>query len=89
MATNAQGKRAFIQILRLMETFDEALVADAVDRAIKLGTISFDAVKQLVVAYVERRPENLDLAAYPHLARTQVRATRAADYNALTGGMAA
>lgn len=70
-----------------METFDEALVAEAVDRAIKLGTISFDAVKQLVVARIERRPANLDLQAYPHLPQAKVQATRAADYGALTGGL--
>ena len=73
MATNAQGNRAFIQILRLMETFDEALVADAVDRAIQLGTISFDAVKQLVIARIERRPANLDLKAHPHLPKVTFR----------------
>lgn len=87
MATEAKGKREFIQVLRLMETFDEALVAEAVDRAIKLGTISFDAVKQLVVARIERRPANLDLQAYPHLPQAKVQATRAADYGALTGGL--
>ena len=89
MATEAKGKREFIQVLRLMELFDEAIVAGAVNRAIKLGTISFDAVKQLVVARVERRPANLDLDAYPHLPQAKVKATRAADYNALTGDMAA
>ena len=89
MATNAKGKREFIQVLRLMELFDEAVVAEAVSRAIQLGTISFDAVKQLVVARVERRPANLDLDAYPHLPQPQVQATRAADYSALTGGMTA
>ena len=73
MATEAKGKREFIQVLRLMELFDEAIVAEAVNRAIKLGTISFDAVKQLVVARVERRPENLDLDAYPHLPQAQVK----------------
>ena len=88
MATNAKGKREFIQVLRLMETFDEALVAEAVERAIKLGTISFDAVKQLMVARIERRPANLDLDAYPHLQQAKVQATRAADYGTLTGGIA-
>lgn len=89
MATEAKGKREFIQVLRLMELFDEASVAEAVNRAIKLGTISFDAVKQLVFTRVEQRPANLDLEAYPHLPQPQVQATRAADYSALTGGMAA
>jgi hypothetical protein len=60
-----RGKKEFIQILRLMEVFPEALVAGAVTDAIHMGAIGFDAVKQLVVARVEQRPPRLNLAAYP------------------------
>ena len=62
-----RGKREFIQILRLMEVFSETIVANAALDAIRLNAIGFDAVKQLVVARVERRPARLDLAAYPYL----------------------
>ena len=51
-----RGKREFIQALRL-----KMLVAAAALDAIRLGAISFDAVKQLVIAKVEHRPANLDL----------------------------
>ena len=51
-----KGKREFIQVLRLMEVLDPNLVALAVARAIKLGALSFDAVKQIAVARLERRP---------------------------------
>jgi len=78
-----RGKREFIQVLRLMEVFEQDRVADAVSDAIRLGAISFDAVKQLVLCRIERRPPRLDLTAYPHLPRTHVRTTRAADYAAL------
>jgi len=78
-----KGKRAFIQVLRLMEVFEQDLVAHAVIQAIRLGAISFDAVKQLAVAHFERRPPRLDLETYPHLPRTNVETTRAADYAAL------
>jgi len=44
---------------------------------------SGDAVKQLAVAHIERRPPRLDLETYPHLQRTNVETTRAADYAAL------
>ena len=77
------GKREFIQVLRLMEVFEQDLVAGAVSQAIRLGTISFDAVKQLAVARIERRPPRLDLDAYPHLPRATVQTTRAASYAAL------
>ena len=78
-----RGKREFIQVLRLMEVFEQDLVAGAVSQAIRLGTISFDAVKQLAVARIERRPSRLDLDAYPHLPRATVQTTRAASYAAL------
>jgi hypothetical protein len=85
----ARGKREFVQVLRLMETFDQNRVADAVKDALKLGAPSFDAVKQLILCRIERRPPRLNLAAYPYLPKAAVRATRAADYTALLGKEAA
>ena len=80
---SARGKREFIQVLRLMETFDQNLVADAVKDALRLGAPSFNAVKQLILCRIEKRPPRLDLAAYPYLPKAAVRATCAADYTAL------
>ena len=87
MAT--RGRREFIQVLRLMELFTIEDVTAAVRSALSLSAISFDAVKQLVLARIERRTIKLNLTAYPHLPRTEVRATRAADYLALTTARAA
>jgi hypothetical protein len=84
-----RGKREFIQVLRLMEVFSEVIVAAAALDAIRLGAIGFDAVKQLVIAKVERRPANLDLGHYPHLPVASVKTTLAADYMALVSGRAA
>jgi len=83
-----KGKREYIQVLRLMELFAQPIVAAAVADTIKLGAISFDAVKQLVLAKVERRSPQLDMAAYPYLPRPAVATTRAADYAALLDGAA-
>jgi transposase len=84
-----RGKREFIQVLRLMEVFDKDLVADAVKNAIKLGVPGFDAIKQLILCRIERRPAHLDLDSYPHLPKPSVGKTRAADYSALLEGAAA
>ena len=46
-------------------------------------TISFDAVRHLVLCRIERRPPRLDMANWPHLPLAQVRTTRATDYMAL------
>ena len=84
-----RGKREFIQVLRLMEVFPETIVATATTDAIRLGAISFDAVKQLVIAKVERRPATLNLNDYPYLPAANVKMTSAADYMALVSGRAA
>jgi hypothetical protein len=72
-----RGKREFIQVLRLMEVFSETIVAAAALDAIRLGAISFDAVKQLVIAKIERRHANLDLCDYPYLPVANVKTTSA------------
>ena len=84
-----RGKREFIQALRLLEVFPEAIVTAAALDAIRLGAVSFDAVKQLVIAKLERRPANLDLSAYPYLPKASVKTTAAADYMVLLEGRAA
>jgi hypothetical protein len=49
-----RGKREFIQVLRLLEVFPLQLVGAAVLDAIRLRAISFDAVKELVLARAGR-----------------------------------
>ena len=57
--------------------------------AIRLGAISFDAVKQLVIAKVEHRPANLDLGLDPYLPAANVKTTSAAYHMVLVSAMAA
>jgi transposase len=80
-----KGKRECIQVLRLLETFTLAEVERAIDDALRMGTISFDAVKHLLLCRIEQRPARLDLENYPHLPLAQVATTAAADYLALLG----
>ncbi len=61
------GWREFIQVLRLMEDFHQHQVEQAVSEALRLGAISFDAVKMLLLARLENRPARLDLTFYPYL----------------------
>jgi transposase len=83
------GSREYVQVLRLMETFDLAEVARAIEDALQLGTIGFDAVKHLLLCRIERRPPRLDMQNYPHLPLAQVRTTQASDYMELLGGVSA
>ena len=82
---NKGGKREYVQVLRLMETFRLEEVTQAVEQALHLGTVSFDAVKHLLLCRIEQRPPQLDLELYPHLPPAQVRTTQASEYMALLG----
>ncbi len=81
-----QGKREFVQILRLMETFSLEDVHAGIDAALERGTIGFDAVKHLVLCRIERRPPRLDMTVYPYLPRAHVAATSPAAYMSLLSG---
>ena len=78
-----RGKREFIQVLRLLEAMPLEVVTAAVTQAIQLGAAGFDAIKLIALARIEHRPARLDLAAYPHLPKMDVKTTRAADYAGL------
>ena len=84
-----RGKREHVQALRLLETFSQQEVAAAVKDAIRLGAVSFDAVKHLVLCRLEGRPPRLDLELYPYLPRIRVGTTSAKDYMSLLSGRAA
>ena len=66
-----RGKREFVQVLRLMENFRNEEVYEGVRDALRLGAISFDAVKHLVLCRIEGRPQRLDLQPYPLPAQGQ------------------
>jgi hypothetical protein len=80
------GRREFIQVLRLMEDFQQHQVEQAVTQALGLGAISFDAVKMLLLAHLENRPARLDLNFYPYLPAASVGATDPRAYLALIAG---
>ena len=55
-----RGKREFVQVLRLLESFKLEEVHAAVRNALRLGALSFDAVEHLVLCRLEGRPPRLD-----------------------------
>ena len=84
-----RGKWEFVQVLRLMESFRLEEVRSAVKDSIRLGALSFDAVKHLVLCRLEGRLPRLDLELYPYLPRVRVSATSAGDYMTLLSRRAA
>ncbi len=80
------GKREYVQILRLLESFEIGHVQAAVKQALSLGAIGYDAVKHLVLCRIEKRPPRLDLDIYPYLPKAMVETTNPASYKVLMPG---
>ena len=80
------GKREYVQILRLLETFEIGHVHGAIKQALSLGAIGYDAVKHLVLCRIEKRPPRLDLDIYPYLPKALVETTNPASYKVLMSG---
>ena len=77
------GAREYISVLRLHEAFRPEQVHAAVVAALRLRAMSYDAVKQCLLAALEGRPAKLDLTHYPHVPQTDVAMTNPAAYNDL------
>lgn len=82
-----QGKREFVQVLRLLEVFAVDDVAAGVCAAIDRGVIGFDAVKHLVLCRIERRPPRLDMNVYSYLPHASVAITSPRTYLDLLSGV--
>ena len=78
-----KGKREYVQVLRLLESFEMAHVHGAIKQSLELGAIGYDAVKHLVLCRIERRPPRLDLDIYPYLPKALVETTKPASYMSL------
>lgn len=72
--------------MRLLERYEAEALHLAVRDALRMEVISFDAIKQLVLCRVERRPPRLDLDVYPFLPRTNIATTSASSYMSLLAG---
>ena len=82
-----RGKREFVQVLRLLETFSRQEVHSAVRDSLRLGALSFDAVKHLVLCRPEGRPPRQDLELYPYMPKARVSTTCTKDYMSLLSSL--
>ncbi len=80
------GRREYVQVLRLLETFKLTDVHAGVKDALRLGAIGSDAVKHLVLCRIEQRPPRLNLDVYPYLPGARVLKTSAREYMGLLTG---
>src|ERR1700738_4611457 len=81
------GRREFIQVLRLMEDFHQHQVEGAVSEALRLGAISFDAVKVLLLARLEKRAARAGADVFPYLPAATVGATDPRAYLGLVANL--
>ena len=84
-----KGKREFVQVLRLMETFTLDDVAAAVRDAIERGAVGFDADKTSRSVPHRTAPATARLDVYPYLPKATVATTSARSYMDLLAGVAA
>ncbi len=84
-----KGKLEFIQTLRLLEIYTVTEIEISIEEALRLQTISVDAVKMLADSLREKSTPNLDLSQYPHIPNVQVKQTQVSDYMFLLEGSAA
>ena len=85
-----RGKREYVQVLRLLETFSQQEVHAAVKDALRLGAISFDAVNHTCscVGWRGGRP-GWTWSCIPTCPGSRVSTTSAGDYLTLLSGRAA
>ena len=81
-----KSKREYVQIMRLLETFEMDHVHGALRQTLELGAIGYDAAKNLVLCRIERRTPRLDLDIHPYLPRARVQTTQPASYMSLVPG---
>lgn len=81
-----KGTREFIKILRLLENASISQLAGAIQQALAIGAISYDAVRVILQARQEQPVGLFSLDGRPHLKLVQVRSPDLAAYRALAGG---
>ncbi|WP_166822094.1 IS21 family transposase [Thalassoroseus pseudoceratinae] len=82
----SQGRREFIQVLRLLETYSLKTLADALDRALKIGAFTVDAIRLLAECSQEQPAKWFRLDGRPHLQGHDVPLPKLNVYATLTSG---
>ena len=71
-ANPSGGTRAYIRVLRLLESYDLARLTSAVEKALRLGLVDADAVRLVLDRQAEQPAQRFDLAGRPTLSSVRV-----------------
>jgi hypothetical protein len=83
------GTRQFIKVLRLLETASLEQVSDAVEQALRINTLSVDAIRLILQQRHEQPVGLFCLDGRPHLKSVQIQLPDLQAYRCLlTGGAA-
>ena len=82
-ADDRHGTRAFIRVLRLLETHSLAQLTDAVDYALDIGIEDPDSIRLVLEHRADRPTELFRLDGRPHLAGVRIPPTDVAAYASL------
>ena len=77
------GKREYVKILRLLETYKLEEVTQAIESALKMGSVSYEAVLHCILRLTEELPETIDLSGRDHIPHVRVLTTSSKDYDGL------
>ena len=80
-----EGTREYIRVLRLLEKHSLPAVRRAVDKALRAGVLSRDAIAQFLIPREEWRHTTFRLDGREHLRGVKVAATNVSEYGALLG----
>ena len=78
-----EGKREYVRVLRLLETYSIEQLENGVTDALKLGVLNIESIKHLLLCRLDKRPLDLNMKEHPHLPNVSVQITRPQDYSQL------
>lgn len=79
------GKKEYIKILRLLETYRVEEVTEGITRALKSGAISCESIRHFILHLKDKDPKILNLSNHSHVPNVTVLTTSLQDYDTLRG----
>jgi len=81
-----EGTREYIQVLRLLEKYKLPSLSQAVEKGLRYGALTRDAIAQFLIPQEDYAQSTFRLDGHPHLRHVQVAKTRVSVYGELLGG---
>lgn len=80
-----EGKREYIRILSLLETYSLEELEIGIKDALTLGALNSASIKHILLCHLDEKPVTLNMMEYPNLPHVFVTTTKPQDYGQLLG----